>query len=114
MGRERERERERERAGSVEVNLCLNRETDRGDNRKTFGSLSKDYPGRKERGKEGRKDICGGLSLFPSVQSMIHPSRGRDRFQSGSPSLPSGTLSPKVLLLSLSAALRATLLEILA
>ena len=61
-----ERERERERTGSVEVNLCLNRETDRGDNRKTFGSLSKDYLPWKERGKEGRKDICGGLSLFPS------------------------------------------------
>ena len=30
-----------DRARSLEVNLCLNRETDQGDNRKT---LSKDYP----------------------------------------------------------------------
>ena len=53
-------------ARSLEVNLCLNRETDQGDNRKT---LSKDYP----RSKEGIEDICGGL---PDPRSI----KATDRF----------------------------------
>ena len=51
---------------SLEVNLCLNRETDQGDNRKT---LSKDYPP----SKEGTEDICGGL---PDPRSI----KATDRF----------------------------------
>ena len=70
-----ERDRERERAGSVEVNLCLNRETDRGDNRKTFGSLSKDYPARKERGKERHLRWSFALSVRPIHDPSIKGER---------------------------------------